>query len=159
MQESCTKFNNFTVQFFRFLGFGSRNLSISVATLVRANPNAFFYIFILNILVNGVIVFANEQARVTSRLSSSDLNQKTHWELFPETVGTPVEASYRRTMTERSAEHLDVRASTQPVAQLSLILLMGISRFTHLLRVAHSRSPAEAAWLRVLSLPENSVRK
>jgi PAS domain S-box-containing protein len=53
------------------------------------------------------IVFANEQARVLSRISSSDLNQKTHWELFPETVGTPLEASYRRAMVERLAEHIE----------------------------------------------------
>src|SRR5271163_3443707 len=44
------------------------------------------------------ILFANDEACRVSRLQPEDLNSKTHWELFPDTVGTPVEELYRSCM-------------------------------------------------------------
>jgi PAS domain S-box-containing protein len=45
------------------------------------------------------ITFANEEAQRLSHITPADLGGKTHWELFPETVGTPLEAFYREVMT------------------------------------------------------------
>jgi PAS domain S-box-containing protein len=47
------------------------------------------------------ITYANETARSISRLRTEDLNNKTHWELYPETIGTTVEETYRAVMTTR----------------------------------------------------------
>ena len=45
------------------------------------------------------ITFANEEARRISRIDANDLNSKTHWELYPETVGTSLEEVYREAMS------------------------------------------------------------
>ncbi len=47
------------------------------------------------------ITYANREARRISRITPGDFNSKTHWELFPETVGLPIEHAYRRAMTSR----------------------------------------------------------
>jgi PAS domain S-box-containing protein len=65
---------------------------------------------ILNSLPDGIlllddqwrITYANETARSISRLRPQDLNSKTHWELYPETIGTTLEETYRAVMTARS---------------------------------------------------------
>jgi PAS domain S-box-containing protein len=47
------------------------------------------------------ILYANRTAREISRIGPEDFNAKTHWELYPETLGTPVEETYRYVMTHR----------------------------------------------------------
>lgn len=47
------------------------------------------------------ITYANDRARQISRIKPEDLNGRTHWELYPLTVGTVQEAIYRRSMEER----------------------------------------------------------
>jgi PAS domain S-box-containing protein len=51
------------------------------------------------------IIYANRTAREISRIADEDLNNKTHWELYPETLGTQVEQLYRDTMLHRT-EHV-----------------------------------------------------
>jgi PAS domain S-box-containing protein len=53
------------------------------------------------------ITYANIQGRRISRLRPEDLNGKTHWELYPATVGTEQERKYRRVMDERVEEELE----------------------------------------------------
>jgi PAS domain S-box-containing protein len=53
------------------------------------------------------IVFANEEARRVSRLQPEDLNSKTHWELFPDTLGTPVEQLYRSCMDSGTSGQIE----------------------------------------------------
>lgn len=53
------------------------------------------------------ITFANEEARRISRLTSQDLNSKTHWELYPETVGTTLEQVYRNGMERGVSAHIE----------------------------------------------------
>ena len=53
------------------------------------------------------ITYANRTARDISRISPQDFNTKTHWELYPETLGTPVEQTYRDAMTHRVEHVLD----------------------------------------------------
>ncbi len=44
------------------------------------------------------ITFANSQARNVSRLAPEDINSKTLWEIFPQTLGTELEFHTRRAM-------------------------------------------------------------
>jgi PAS domain S-box-containing protein len=53
------------------------------------------------------LLFANEEARRLSRIRPEDLNNKTHWELFPETVGTEIEQCYRRCMESGVPGHAE----------------------------------------------------
>ena len=53
------------------------------------------------------LVFANAEARRISRLTDSDLNSKTHWEIFPETIGTELEVRYHRAMATRAPDHIE----------------------------------------------------
>jgi PAS domain S-box-containing protein len=53
------------------------------------------------------ITFANAEARRISRLTDADLKSKTHWELYPETVGTVVERTYREAMRSRQDANLE----------------------------------------------------
>jgi len=84
----------------------------SVATSASVDP---ILTQILEALPEGVllldyewrIIYANATAREISRIRPEDLNSKTHWELYPETLGTSVETIYRRTMTERSEGLVD----------------------------------------------------
>jgi PAS domain S-box-containing protein len=54
---------------------------------------------------NWRITYANRTARQISRLADEDLHNKTHWDLYPETLGTQVEQLYRDTMLHRT-EHV-----------------------------------------------------
>jgi len=56
---------------------------------------------------NWVITYANAEAVRISRLEPSDIHTKTHWELFPETVGTAVERTYRSVMQTREPRHIE----------------------------------------------------
>jgi PAS domain S-box-containing protein len=53
------------------------------------------------------ITFANAEARRISRLTDADLNSKTHWEIFPESVGTDLELTYRRVMLTGASLHVE----------------------------------------------------
>ncbi len=53
------------------------------------------------------ITYANAEARRISRLDGRLPSQKTHWELFPETVGTELERCYRSAMTTRQASRIE----------------------------------------------------
>jgi PAS domain S-box-containing protein len=53
------------------------------------------------------IIFANDQARRISRLSPDDLNDRTHWELYPETAGTSVERVYREVAETGVSAHFE----------------------------------------------------
>jgi PAS domain S-box-containing protein len=55
---------------------------------------------------NWRITYANPRARQISRLGDDDLHSKTHWELYPETVGTIVQETYERVMETREEGHL-----------------------------------------------------
>src|SRR3569833_532067 len=44
------------------------------------------------------IVYANAEARRISRIPSDAIGKQTHWELFPDTVGTELEQRYRDAM-------------------------------------------------------------
>lgn len=51
-----------------------------------------------------IITFANAEAIRISRIRPSDIDNKTHWQIFPETVGTEIERVYRSVMQTRIAE-------------------------------------------------------
>src|SRR6202023_1373451 len=50
---------------------------------------------------NWVITYANAEAIRISRIQPTDIHNKTHWELFPETVGTDLERAYQEVMETR----------------------------------------------------------
>lgn len=52
------------------------------------------------------IVYANAIARKISRIRPEHLFGKTHWELYPETIGTIVEHTYREAMATREERNL-----------------------------------------------------
>ena len=52
------------------------------------------------------IIYANAAARRISRIEPEHFNTRTHWELYPETVGTFVEDAYRRVQSLRIPEQL-----------------------------------------------------
>ena len=47
------------------------------------------------------VTYANLTARNISRIRPEDFNSKTHWELYPETVGTVIEQTYTAVMSTR----------------------------------------------------------
>ena len=52
------------------------------------------------------IVYANDSARRISRIEPQHLDGPSHWELYPDTVGTPQEQIYRTSMEQRvSLDH------------------------------------------------------
>jgi PAS domain S-box-containing protein len=53
------------------------------------------------------LTFANAEARRVSRLTEADINSKTHWELYPESVGTDLELLYRRVMLTGTPGHIE----------------------------------------------------
>jgi PAS domain S-box-containing protein len=53
------------------------------------------------------ITYANKAARAISRIRPEFINSKTHWELYPETVGTVVEREYREVMETRVARSME----------------------------------------------------
>ena len=44
------------------------------------------------------IVYANDMARRISRVEPEYIGKGTHWEHYPETLGTSIEAAYREAM-------------------------------------------------------------
>jgi PAS domain S-box-containing protein len=56
---------------------------------------------------NWIITYANPEAMRISRILPSDIHHKTHWELFPETIGTEVERSFRNVMQTGVAQHIE----------------------------------------------------
>ena len=53
------------------------------------------------------ITFANAEALRISRITAADFRNKTHWELYPETVGTELERVYREVMRTRVSAHVE----------------------------------------------------
>ena len=53
------------------------------------------------------ITYANQTARTISRLLPEHFHSKTHWELYPETLGTRVEYTYRAVMDTRRELTID----------------------------------------------------
>ncbi len=47
------------------------------------------------------VIYANAEARRVGKLPAGDLPALTHWELYPETVGTELERVYRTAMESR----------------------------------------------------------
>jgi PAS domain-containing protein len=74
----------------------------TLARLVASLPEA-----ILCFDRNWVITYANAEAIRISRIEPSDIHTKTHWQLFPETVGTPLERAYRSVMQMREPQHIE----------------------------------------------------
>jgi len=73
-----------------------------LARLIAQLPEA-----VLCCNTNWTITYANAEAIRISRLHPSDINTKTHWQLFPETVGTDLERAYRNVMQTRVAQHIE----------------------------------------------------
>jgi PAS domain S-box-containing protein len=80
----------------------SQQISAGLAYLIDRLPDA-----ILFLDREWRLTYANAQAMHISRLTPADLNGRTHWELFPDTVGTKLEHKYRRTMEERTEEEIE----------------------------------------------------
>ncbi len=61
------------------------------------------------------ITLANPVATILLGLTPDDFNSKTHWELFPEMLGTNVEYIYRNAMETREPAHLEYFCVSQDV--------------------------------------------
>src|ERR1700692_1214444 len=53
------------------------------------------------------LVFANDEARRPNSIRPEDLNGRTHWELYPETLGTEVEHVSRHCMQTGEQGHVE----------------------------------------------------
>src|SRR5205823_253124 len=53
------------------------------------------------------IVYANAEARRVSRIPAGAIGSKTHWELYPETVGTELERRYRTAMETGTSDRVE----------------------------------------------------
>ena len=53
------------------------------------------------------ITYANEEAVRISRIQPSDIGTRTHWEIFPETIGTELEDAYRTVMESGVARQVE----------------------------------------------------
>ncbi len=56
---------------------------------------------------NWVVTYANAEAARISRVEPADIHNKTHWELFPETLGTDLERAYRGVMESRLPQQIE----------------------------------------------------
>jgi PAS domain S-box-containing protein len=56
---------------------------------------------------NWTITYANAEAARISQLQPRDIGTKTHWELFPETLGTNLEDCYRTVMQTRVPQRIE----------------------------------------------------
>jgi PAS domain S-box-containing protein len=83
------------------------------------------------------ITFANECARKISRIEPQHINGPSHWELYPDTLGTAQETIYRRSMEERiSLDHefyyppfdVWIALRTFPISSGIAVLYRDISR-------------------------------
>ena len=54
-----------------------------------------------------VITYANSEAARISRVQPADIHNKTHWDLFPETIGTDLERAYRGVMETRTPQQIE----------------------------------------------------
>ena len=69
---------------------------------------------IVDVLPDGILIldrdwrirYANPTARAISRILPEHLNGPTHWELFPETVGTSLEKTYSEVMQQRIEQRI-----------------------------------------------------
>lgn len=52
------------------------------------------------------IIYANAEARKISRIPAAAIGKQTHWELFPETVGTELEQRYRAAMASGTSDRM-----------------------------------------------------
>ena len=53
------------------------------------------------------ITFANDEAYRISRITPDDLNGRSHWDIFPEMVGTQLEQTYRAVMQSGEPAHIE----------------------------------------------------
>jgi PAS domain S-box-containing protein len=53
------------------------------------------------------ITYANQTARRISRIRPEDISSKSHWELYPDTLGTTIEDAYRGVMNTRVERELE----------------------------------------------------
>jgi PAS domain S-box-containing protein len=72
-----------------------------LAEILEQIPDA-----ILRFDENWIVTYANAEAVRISRIQPSDLNTRTHWEMFPESLGTEIEVAYRDVMENRVARHV-----------------------------------------------------
>jgi PAS domain S-box-containing protein len=71
---------------------------------IRADINHLIDIFTDGILFldrEWRIIYANASARRISRIEPGYINGPSHWEIYPATVGTPLERTYRESMEKR----------------------------------------------------------
>lgn len=80
----------------------SASISPALAQLLEGLPDG-----ILLLDQQWRITYANQTARSISRLGPEHFHSKSHWELFPETVGTSIEQTYRAVMESRRELTLD----------------------------------------------------
>jgi len=53
------------------------------------------------------IAYANSTARQISRIQPEHIDSLTHWEIYPETIGTEIETAYYEVMASREERHLE----------------------------------------------------
>jgi PAS domain S-box-containing protein len=61
------------------------------------------------------ITFANPEACKICRITSADFNKKTHWELFPSTIGSTLEHDFRAAMEEGIPSRFEYYYSTYDI--------------------------------------------
>ncbi len=74
----------------------------SLSKLLAQMPEA-----ILCVDRNWVVTYANAEAARISRVRPSDIGVRTHWELFPETIGSNLERVYREAMSRGVAQQVE----------------------------------------------------
>src|ERR1700687_3545677 len=53
------------------------------------------------------VTYANAEACKVCRITPADFNRRTQWELFPATIGTQLEVSYRAAMDNGVSSHFE----------------------------------------------------
>ena len=53
------------------------------------------------------ITYANAEARRISHITDADINTRTYWDLFPETIGTEIERKYHHVTQTREPAHVE----------------------------------------------------
>ncbi|MDQ2835259.1 MAG: PAS domain-containing protein [Acidobacteriota bacterium] len=56
---------------------------------------------------NWLVTYVNAEGARIARLQPRDLRNRTHWEIFPETLGTELERIYRDVMQTRAPRHFE----------------------------------------------------
>ncbi len=80
----------------------SASISPALAQILEGLPDG-----ILLIDHQWRILYANQTARTISRILPEHFHSKTHWELYPETLGTSIEHTYRAVMDTRRELTID----------------------------------------------------